>query len=104
VLVSHVSVAHHWHRWARKPGVKNEYFHLLKTLKDGTAKKTKKILTDIVNGQPGVLDNGATSKRPSKVRNQDFGCGCEWDAAKPVLAAQAASTATLSGPMPSSSA
>jgi hypothetical protein len=62
----------------------------------------KKILSDIVNGQPGVLDNGATSKRPSKVRNQDFGCGCVWD--KPVRAAQAASTATLSGPMSSSSA
>ena len=102
MLVSHVSVAHHWHRWARKPGVKNEYFHLLKTLKDGTAKKTAKILNDIVEGQPGVLDDGATSKRPRKVRSQDFGCGCVWD--KPVLAAQAASTATLSGPMSSSSA
>ncbi len=90
------------HRWARNAGVENEYFHLLKTLKGGTAKKTAKILTDIVEGQPGVLDDGATSKRPSKVRNQDFGCGCEWP--KPRLAAQAASTATLSGPMSSSSA
>jgi len=100
--VSHVSVAHHWHRWARKPGVKNEYFHLLKTLKDGTAKKTKKILTDIVAGRPVALLGGATSKRPQKIRGQVFGCGCVWD--KPVLAAQAASTATLSGPMSSSSA
>ncbi len=66
------------------PGVENEYFHLLLTLKGGTARETAKILTDIVAGQPGVLHDGARSKRPTKVRGQNFGCSCVW--VKPVRA------------------
>ncbi len=89
----HGAVAHH--RWARNEDANNEYFDLLRILKnrqEGVAKA--QILNDIVNGTPFVL---AKSFKPRKTRNQDFKCSCKWD--PPVRAAQDASTATSSGQM-----
>ena len=89
----HGAVAHH--RWAQNKDANNEYFELLRILKnrqEGVAKA--QILVAIVNGTPCVLKK---SLKPKKTRNQDFTCSCEWD--PPVRAAQDASTATSSGQM-----
>ena len=82
---------------------KNEYFHLLRTLKDRQEKSASaKILNDILVGAPDVLHGGQKAKKPNKVRDQDFKCLCKWK--NPTRGAQDASTGTSSGPMSSSSA
>ena len=89
----HGTVAHH--RWAQNEDAENEYFELLRILKNRQERVAKaQILDDIVNGKPCVL---AKSLKPKKTRDQDFTCSCQWD--PPVRAAQDASTATSSGRM-----
>ena len=71
----HGSAAHH--RWAQNTGAENEYFHLLRTLKDQSKRElSMKILEDIVTGMPDVL-HGQASK-PRKTKGQDFTCPCIW--------------------------
>ena len=89
----HGTVAHD--RWAQNKDANNEYFELLRILKNRQERVAKaQILDDIVNGKPCVL---AKSLKPKKTRDQDFTCSCQWD--PPVRAAQDASTATSSGRM-----
>jgi flagella basal body P-ring formation protein FlgA len=89
----HGAVAHH--RWAQNEADDNEYFELLRILKNRQMREAKaKILDAIVSGKPCVLKK---SVKPKKTRGQDFTCSCVWD--PPVRAAQDASTATSSGRM-----
>ena len=89
----HGAVAHH--RWAQNKDANNEYFELLRILKNRQMREAKaKILDAIVSGKPCVLKK---SLKPRKTPDQDFTCSCKWD--PPVRAAQDASTATSSGRM-----
>ena len=93
----HGAVAHHrWaQRWAQNKDAKNEYFELLRILKNRQMRvASAQILNDIVNGTPCVLGK---SFKPQRTRGQDFTCSCTWE--PPVRAAQDASTATSSGQM-----
>ncbi len=71
----HGTVAHH--RWAQNKDADNEYFELLRILKNRQMREAKaQILDDIVKGTPCVLGK---SVKPKKTRNQDFTCSCKWD-------------------------
>ncbi len=93
----HGSAAHN--RWARNTDKENEYFLLLRTLKDRQKRAASaQILNNILVGAPVVLPGREkVTTKPQKVRGQDFTCSCTRE--KPRRGAQDAPTATSSGRM-----